>query len=72
MARQSCKAAVEAVVEHVSDLESATDPNILDTAAAYWVRRVEALDALGWAAEAADSSTRAAALRARIAEMGGG
>jgi tetratricopeptide (TPR) repeat protein len=63
---------LEAVVEHVSDLESATDPNILDTAAAYWERRVEALDALGWAAEAAESRTRAAALRARIAEMGGG
>jgi hypothetical protein len=62
---------LEAVVEHVSALESATDPNILDTAAAYWERRVEALDALGWAAEAADSRTRAAALRARIAEMGG-
>jgi hypothetical protein len=62
---------LEAVVEHVSALESATDPNILDTAAAYWERRVEALDALGWAAKAAESRMRAAALRARIAEMGG-
>jgi tetratricopeptide (TPR) repeat protein len=63
---------LEAVVEHVSALESATDTNILDTAAAYWERRVEALDALGWTAEAAESRTRAAALRARIAEIGGG
>ena len=62
---------LEAVVEHVSALESATDPNILDTAAAYSERRVEALDALGWAAKAAESRMRAAALRARIAEMGG-
>ena len=67
---ESALVRLEAVVERVSALESATDTNILDTAATYWERRVEALDALGWAAEAAESRTRAAALRARIAEMG--
>jgi tetratricopeptide (TPR) repeat protein len=69
---ESALVRLEAVVERVSALESATDTNILDTAATYWERRVEALDALGWAAEAAESRTRAAALRARIAEIGGG
>ena len=68
---QAALVRLEAVVEHVSSLESATDTDILDTAATYWERRVEALDALGRAAEAAESRTRAAALRARIAEIGG-
>ena len=61
---------LESFVQQAAKLESATDANTLDTAAAYWERRTEALDALGWASEAAESRARALALRTRIAEMG--
>jgi tetratricopeptide (TPR) repeat protein len=63
---------LESFVEQASILESATDANTLDTAAAYWERRTEALDALGWASEAAESRARALVIRTRIAEMGNG
>jgi hypothetical protein len=49
-------------------LESSDDLNHLDTAAAYWERRTEALEALQWHDEAAESRARAAALRERIAK----
>ena len=61
---------LESFVEQATILESATDTNLLDTAAAYWERRTEALDALGWASEAAESRARALVIRTRIAEMG--
>jgi tetratricopeptide (TPR) repeat protein len=60
---------LESFVQQATKLESATDANTLDTAAAYWERRTEALDALGWASEAAESRARALVLRTRIAEM---
>ena len=63
---------LESFVEQATVLESATDANTLDTAAAYWERRAEALDAIGWASEAAESRTHALALRTRIAELGNG
>ena len=60
---------LESFVQQATILESATDANTLDTAAAYWERRTEALDALGRSAEATESRTRALALRTRIAEI---
>jgi len=57
------------LVAQVSLLESASDVNTLDTVAAYWERRTEALDALGRSAEAIESRTRALAIRTRIAEI---
>ena len=60
---------LESFVQQATKLESATDANTLDTAAAYWERSTEALDALGWASEAAESRARALALRTRIAEI---
>ena len=60
---------LESFVQQATILESATDANTLDTAAAYWERRTEALDALGWASEAAESRARALVLRTRIAEI---
>jgi hypothetical protein len=42
---------------------------ILDTAATYWERRVEALDALGRTSEATESRTRATSIRIRIADI---
>ena len=61
---------LESFVEQASILDSAKDANTLDTAATYWERRTEALEALGWASEAAESRARALALRTRIAQMG--
>jgi tetratricopeptide (TPR) repeat protein len=61
---------LESLVAQVCLLESASDVNTLDTVAAYWERRTEALDALGWASEAVESRARALAIRTRIAEMG--
>ena len=60
---------LESFVQQATILESATDANTLDTAAAHWERSTEALDALGWASEAAESRARALALRTRIAEI---
>jgi tetratricopeptide (TPR) repeat protein len=60
---------LESLVAQVSLLESASDVNTLDTVAAYWERRTEALDALGRSAEATESRTRALAIRTRIAEI---
>jgi hypothetical protein len=60
---------LESLVEQAGLLESTTEAGILDTAATYWERRTEALEALGWASEAAESRARALALRARIAQM---
>ena len=60
---------LESFVQQAAKLESATDANTLDTAAAYWERRTEALDALGWELEAAESRVRALVLRTRIAEI---
>ena len=61
---------LESLVEQAGLLESTTDAGILDTAATYWERRTEALEALGWASEAAESRARALVIRARIAQMG--
>ena len=61
---------LESFVEQASCLESATDANTLDTAATYWERHTEALDVLGRSSEAAESRTRALAIRARIADIG--
>jgi hypothetical protein len=60
---------LESLVEQAGLLESTTEAGILDTAATYWERRTEALDALGWASEAAESRARALAIRTRIAQM---
>ena len=60
---------LESFVEQASCLESATDANTLDTAATYWERRAEALDALGRTSEATESRTRAASIRTRIADI---
>jgi tetratricopeptide (TPR) repeat protein len=62
---------LEAVLEQACALESSIDAEASDTAAAYWECRTAALEALGWVSEAAESRDRAAALRIRIAEMGG-
>lgn len=61
---------LESFVEQATILESATDANTLDTAATFWERHTEALDALARSAEASESRSRALALRARIAEPG--
>ena len=61
---------LESFVEQATILESATDANTLDTAATYWERHTEALDALARSSEAAESRARALAIRARIADMG--
>ena len=61
---------LESFVEQATILESATDANTLDTAAVYWERHTEALDALGRSADAAISRSRALAIRERIADMG--
>lgn len=63
---------LESFVEQATILESVPDANTLDTSAAYWERRSEALDALGWASEAAESRARVLVIRTRIAEMGNG
>jgi tetratricopeptide (TPR) repeat protein len=60
---------LESFVEQASILDSAKDANTLDTAATYWERRTEALEALGWASEAAESRARALVIRTRIAQM---
>jgi tetratricopeptide (TPR) repeat protein len=60
---------LESFVDQASILESAPDANTLDTAAAYWECRADALEALGRSTEAAESRSRALAIRARIAEM---
>jgi tetratricopeptide (TPR) repeat protein len=57
---------LDSLVDLALSLESSRDQNHLDTAAAYWERRVEVLEVLEWNDEAADSRARAAALRARI------
>jgi exonuclease VII small subunit len=59
---------LESLTDLATSLESSSDPNHLDTAAAYWERRVEVLEALQWHVEAAESRARAAALRARIGD----
>ena len=61
---------LESFVEQATILESVPYAITLDTTAAYWERRTEALDALGWASEAAESRARALVIRTRIAEMG--
>jgi exonuclease VII small subunit len=63
---------LESFVEQATILESVPYAITLDTTAAYWERRTEALDALGWASEAAESRARALAIRTRIAEMDNG
>ena len=58
-------ASLELVFQYAEQIDSFEDTNLLDTAAAYWERRTEALDALGWASEAAESRARALVLRTR-------
>jgi exonuclease VII small subunit len=57
---------LDSLVDLALSLASSRDRNHLDSAAAYWERRVELLELLEWNDEAADSRARAAALRARI------
>ena len=59
---------LEFFLEQACLLESIMNVGILDTAATYWERRVDALVALGRSSESDESRIRALALRTRIAD----
>ena len=62
---------LDSVLEKVYTLELIIDPDAFNTAATYWDLRADALDAVGWISEAAESRDRALVLRIRIVDMGG-
>jgi tetratricopeptide (TPR) repeat protein len=61
---------LELARRHAEGLEFFENTDVLDTAAVYWERHTEALDALARSSEASESRSRALAIRARIADMG--
>jgi hypothetical protein len=62
---------LDSVLEKVYTLELIIDPDAFHTAATYWDLRADALDAVGWISEAAESRDRALTLRIRIVDMDG-
>ena len=62
---------LDSVLEMAYVLESVIDPDALNTAAAYWDLRADALEAVGSISKATESRDRALVLRSRIVDMGG-